>query len=233
MALRRDPDSESHTHTCRCRDKTASDCSLFAEQINFYIRTRAAALRTDVVVAASTGRMSYLSCRPALHSKIINKRRLMLKTNDVRISDCSLLLHASLKCVCRGAPHTLTPAPAPSPAPCSSMAAISFYPTCIAQGASSSCGSSICIWDTSVKWAELKEDDGAGLVARGHSPRLLCVWTGGGSCSSLFSHVSLNRAPQRALRRRNPTKLKSDSAAKKVTSNVGQMIKWLSLIERV
>lgn len=48
-----------------------------------------------------TGRMSYLSCR-ALHSKIINKRRLMLKTNDVRISDCSLLLHASLKCVCSG-----------------------------------------------------------------------------------------------------------------------------------
>jgi len=43
----------------------------------------------------------YLSCR-ALHSKIINKRRLMLKTNDVRISDCSLLLHASLKCVCSG-----------------------------------------------------------------------------------------------------------------------------------
>lgn len=183
MALRRDPDSESHTHSHthlqRSRDKTASDCSLFAEQINFYIRTRATALRTDVVVVApSTGRMSYLSCRRALHSKIINKRRLMLKTNDVRISDCSLLLHASLKCVCRGAPHTLAPVPAPSPSPCSSMAAISFYPTCIAQGASSSCGSSssICIWDTSVKWAEL-EGDGGGRPCgkRTFAASALCV----------------------------------------------------------
>jgi len=50
--------------------------------------------------------LSFLSC--ALHSKIINKRRLMLKTNDVRISDCSLLLHASLKSVCLPTPPSLS-----------------------------------------------------------------------------------------------------------------------------
>lgn len=84
--------------------------------------------------------MSYLSCR-ALHSKIINKRRLMLKTNDVRISDCSLLLHASLKCVCSG--NGPTPPP-PSIHPLSALQlrfCCIFFLSYFAQGG----GLSICI----------------------------------------------------------------------------------------
>lgn len=106
-------------------------------------------------MSSATERMSYLSCR-ALHSKIINKRRLMLKTNDVRISDCSLLLHASLKCVCpttHHMPHATCRMPharLPFAILQQSIAAFSFYATYFAQGASSSCGRSICIWDSSV-----------------------------------------------------------------------------------